>query len=66
MGKILLQTGTGMLPSLPSFQKHWTHFSKKEQLLPKHKVRPIDFSSTAGIFQNAPISNHSAGLEGID
>jgi len=39
--------------------------SKMKQLLPKHKVRMINFSSAAGIFQNASISNHSTGLEGI-
>lgn len=39
---------------------------KMKQLLPEHKVRTIDFSSTAGIFQNASISNHSTVLEGID
>lgn len=62
----LLQTGIGILPILPSFKKRWTHFRKMKQLLPEHKVRTIDFSSTAGIFQNASISNHSTVLEGID
>lgn len=50
------------------FLERWTQFRKMKmkQLLPEHKVRTIDFSSTAGIFQNACISNHSTVFEGID